>query len=156
MAFGNRRREKDILREERRVQRVQREDAAGKLAAQAPDLTSLSITIRETRPEGCVSDTQYTRRVVLEHAPALFEVPCAYPECEDGGYDVTREILLSLAAHQTKFEGEQSCRGRCGSLECTRVLRYAGTATYREARAGAGILGSSFARTAAPPLVGGR
>jgi len=146
MAFGNRRREKDILREERRVQRVQREDAAGKLLVQAPDLTSLSITIRETRPEGCVSDTQYTRRVVLEHAPALFEVPCAYPECEDGGYDVTREILLSLAARQPHFEGEQSCRGRCGSLECTRVLRYAGTATYREARvAGPAI----FARTAA-------
>ena len=163
MAFGNRRREKDILREERRVQRVQREDAAGKLVTQAPDLASLSISIRETRPEGCVSDTQYTRRVVLEHAPALFEVPCAYPECEDGGYDVTREILLSLAAHRTHFEGEQSCRGRCGSLECTRVLRYAGTATYREARAlGSGILGDTskppaiFARAAAPPVAGSR
>ena len=146
MAFGNRRREKDILREERRVQRVQREDAAGKLLVQAPDLASLSISIRETRPEGCVSDTQYTRRVVLEHAPALFEVPCAYPECEDGGYDVTREILLSLAARQTHFEGEQSCRGRCGSLECTRVLRYAGTATYRDARVTAAVALGGIAR----------
>ncbi len=146
MAFGNRRREKDILREERRVQRVQREDAAGKLLTLAPDLTSLSITIRETRPEGCVSDTQYTRRVVLEHAPALFEVPCAYPECEDGGYDVTREVLLSLAARHAHFEGEQSCRGRCGSLECTRVLRYAGTATYRDAH----VSGPPILRDAQP------
>src|SRR4051812_34452772 len=134
MSFGNRRREKDIQREERRVQRVQREDAAGKLIERAPDLTSLSISIRETRPEGCVSDTQYTRRVVVASAPALFEVPCAYPDCEDGGYDVTREILLALASHLESFEGEQSCRGRCGSLECTRVLRYAGTATYKEGR----------------------
>jgi hypothetical protein len=146
MAFGNRRREKDILREERRVLRVQREDAAGKLLARAPDLASLSISIRESRPEGCVSDTQYTRRVVLEHAPALFEVPCAYPECEDGGYDVTREVLLSLAAHLTSFAGEQACRGRCGSLECTRVLHYAGTATYREVRVGA----APFATAATP------
>jgi hypothetical protein len=140
MAFANRRREKEILREERRVQRQQREDAAGKLLARAPDLTSLSISIRETRPEGCVSDTQYMRRVVVEHAPALFEVPCAYPECEDGGYEVTREILHALAARLTHFEGEQSCRGRTGSQDCTRILRYAGTATYRDARA-------PFART---------
>ena len=135
MAFANRRREKDILREERRVQRVQRQDAAGTLLSRAPELTSLSIAIRETRPEGCVSDTQYVRRIVLEHAPALFEVPCAYPECEDGGYEVTREILLALAAHHTHFEGEQSCRGRTGGRDCTRVLHYTGTATYRDAHA---------------------
>ncbi len=58
--------------EERRDQRVQREDAAGKLLKRAPDLLTLSLVIRETRPEGCVSNTQYTRRVVVEHAPALF------------------------------------------------------------------------------------
>lgn len=131
MPFGNRR-EKALLLEERRVQRAQREGAAGKLLTQAPDLTSLSLSIRETRPDGCVGDTEYLRRVVLEHAPALFEVPCAYRECKDGGYDVTREILHALAGHLTRFEGEQPCRGRFGAHECTRVLHYAGTATYRE------------------------
>jgi hypothetical protein len=134
MGLANRR-EKDLLREERRGQRTQREDAAGKLLARAPDLTTLSISIRETRPEGCVSDTQYTRRVVLEHAPALFEVPCSYPECEDGGYDVTREVLHALASRLTRFEGKQACRGRCGNLECTRVLHYTGNALYGAAAA---------------------
>jgi hypothetical protein len=131
MTFGNRR-GKALLLEERRVQRAQREEAAGKLLARVPDLTSLSLSIHETRPDGCIGDTQYLRRVVLEHAPALFEVPCAYLGCEDGGYDVTREILHALAGHLTRFDGEQPCRGRSGAHDCTRVLRYAGTATYRE------------------------
>ncbi len=126
MSFSSRRKEM----EERRDQRVQREDAAGKLSKRAPDLATLSLVIRETRPEGCVSNTQYTRRVVVEHAPALFEIPCSYPQCEDGGYDVTREILAALNAHQEKFEGTVSCRGRCATLDCARVLYYVATATY--------------------------
>jgi hypothetical protein len=130
MSFSSRRKEM----EERRDQRVQREDAAGKLAKRAPDLATLSLVIRETRPEGCVSNTQYTRRVVVEHAPALFEVPCSYPQCEDGGYDVTREVLAALAGHQEKFEGTVSCRGRCATLDCARVLHYVATATYRKER----------------------
>jgi hypothetical protein len=129
----NRRREKDLERKERKVQRDERENAAGKLVQRVPDLTSLSIEIRETRPDGCVSDTHYIRRVVLEHAPALFEVVCSDPRCEDGGYDVTPDIIFGLKSRQTRFEGHQTCRGRCGSLDCARVLRYVTTATYREA-----------------------
>src|SRR3954469_11960801 len=129
----NRHREKELERKERRVQRGEREDAAGKLVQRVPDLTSLSIEIHETRPEGCVSDTHYIRRVVLEHAPALFEVKCSDPRCEDGGYDVTREIIFALASRQARFEGQQACRGRCGSNDCARVLRYVTTATCREA-----------------------
>ena len=128
----NRYKEKELERKERRVQRSEREDAAGKLAQRVPDLASLSIAIHESRPGGCTSDTQYIRRVVLEHAPALFELPCSDPRCEDGGYDVTREIIFALASHQANFEGQQTCRGRCGPLDCARVLRYVTTARYRE------------------------
>lgn len=143
MSFSSRRKEM----EERRDQRVQREDAAGKLHTRAPDLIALSLVIRETRPEGCVSNTQYTRRVVVEHAPALFEVPCSYPQCEDGGYDVTREILAALAGHQEKFEGTVSCRGRCATLDCARVLHYVATATYRAERS---VPQDPFARAMSP------
>jgi len=126
-------REKELERKERRIQRDERENAAGKLVQKIPDLTSLSIAIHETRPEGCVSDNHYIRRVALEHAPALFEVACSDPRCEDGGHDVTREILASLASRQACFEGRHACRGRCGAIDCARVLRYVTTASYREA-----------------------
>jgi hypothetical protein len=129
MSFANRRREV----EERRIQRRERETAAGRLADKAPDLASLSIEMHETRPEGCVSDNQYIRRIVVEHAPALFEIPCSYPQCEGGGYDLTREILRAIALQRPRFEGEIACRGQCATLDCKRVLRYIGTATYREA-----------------------
>jgi hypothetical protein len=128
----SRRKEETLEREERKKDRVHREVAAGKLIERVPALASLSIVIHETRPDGVVSDTHYTRRVVLEHAFALFEVPCSYRDCVDGGYDVTREILDGLLAGKREFQGEERCRGRCGELDCTRVLRFVATATYRE------------------------
>jgi hypothetical protein len=120
-----------IEREERRDQRYQREDAAGKLLKKVPDLTSLSLAIHEKRPNGCVNETHYIRRIVVEHAPALLELPCSHPDCNDGGYDVTREVLFALAAHKARFEGEYSCRGTAGPRDCGRILLFIGTATYR-------------------------
>jgi hypothetical protein len=130
-------RRKDVERDERRTQRQERENAAGSLLKRVPDLASLSIDVDETRPEGCVSNNRYIRRIVVEHAPALFEIPCSYPSCEDGGYDLTREILSALSAQRTHFEGQGTCRGRCGQVDCTRVLRYVAKATYRDARTAA-------------------
>ena len=129
MNFPNRRR--NIERDERRELRRQRETAAGKLLQKVPDLTSLSIAIHETKPNGCIHETHYIRRVVIEHAPALIHVPCSHPNCTDGGYDVTREVLFALTAHQARFEGEHACRGMAGSCDCGRVLRFVGTATYQ-------------------------
>lgn len=129
MSLVNRRR--NIEREERQVLRHEREDAAGKLLQKVPDLASLSLAIHEVRPDGWASDAQYIRRVVVEHAPALFEMPCSYAYCKDGGYDVTREILDALSSHKARFEGECACRGSCGTSDCARILRYVATATYR-------------------------
>jgi hypothetical protein len=129
MSLVNRR--KNIEREERQVARGQREDAAGKLAQRVPDLASLSLAIQETRPDGVASNTQYIRRVVVDQAPALFELPCSYSYCTDGGYDLTREIIDALSSRMARFEGERACRGSCGSEYCSRVLRYVATATYR-------------------------
>ena len=129
MNFATRR--KHIEREERKAQRVQREDVAGKLLQKVPDLTSLSLAIHETRPTGGTNDNQYIRRVVVEHAPALFEVPCSFSGCTDGGYDVTREILYALTSRKARFEGEHTCSGNSSAGDCGRVLRYVATATYR-------------------------
>lgn len=126
------RRKNDLERKERAVQRAERETAAGKLLARVPRLASISLVIDEKRPEGCVSDTHYIRRVVVEHAPALFEVPCSDRGCQDGGYEITREILAALASSRLEFQGEHACGGRVGTLDCARVLRYKATATYAE------------------------
>lgn len=117
-------------RKERKAARDERENAAGKLRDRVPNLTQLDITVRETRTEGWVTDTSYIRRVVLAQAPALFEIPCSDTRCEDGGYDVTREIIAQLAAGRLEFEGEAACRGRCGAIDCGRRLSYTARAQY--------------------------
>ncbi|MRG95073.1 hypothetical protein [Polyangium spumosum] len=123
---------KNLERTERRNQRLAREDAAGKLTSRAPDLMDLQIEIDETPRGNKVGGTRYIRRVVLAQAPALFEVPCSEPKCEEGGYDMTREILYALASRRTLFEGQHACAGRCSAGECNRVLHYVATAKYRQ------------------------
>ncbi|WP_437523071.1 hypothetical protein WME79_33255 [Sorangium sp. So ce726] len=115
--------------------REKRELAAGKLLQKVPELTSLNLEIRETRPNSPTNETQYIRRVVVEHAHALFEMPCSYSSCDNGGYDVTQAILNGLASRAARFEGECACRGSCGGECCSRVLRYVATATYRSPEA---------------------
>jgi hypothetical protein len=125
---------KNLERKERRTLRMAREDAADKLLLRAPDLADLHLKIDETQRGGNVGDRRYIRRVVLSQAPALFEVPCSDPQCENGGYDMTQEILSALASRRTLFEGRQSCAGRCGANDCGRVFHYVATATYRNER----------------------
>jgi hypothetical protein len=132
MSPWSRRKEETIERAERKSQRARREAVAGRLLQKVPGLASLSIEIHETRPGGVVSDNHYTRRIVLEHAPALFEVPCSYADCSDGGYDVTLELLDALLAGRRELRGEQTCRGRCGGQPCARLLRYVAVAAYRD------------------------
>lgn len=129
MAFIGRRRD-HLAREQLRNERSAREQAAGKLASRAPDLDSLSLDLDESRADGSLGDTHYVRRIVVEHAPALFHVPCSYPPCLGGGYELTQEILNAVAARKPRFEGTLRCSGRCGAVECGRVLRYVATATY--------------------------
>lgn len=125
----SRQRQTDL--EEKRTRRGEREDTAGKLLDRVPNLATLALEIHEARPDGCLGENQYIRRVVVEHAPALFEIACTYPDCEDGGYDLTREILSGLASRRDRFGGEHSCRGRCRTVDCTRVLKYVAIAAYR-------------------------
>lgn len=109
-------------------ERREREDAAGRLHDLIPGLSSLALELREERGGDLV--VKYVRHVVLERAPALFDIPCSDPACKDGGHDVTAPILRALRAATPRFEGEHSCEGNVGRGECRRVLHYVGIAVF--------------------------
>jgi hypothetical protein len=95
-------------------------------------LDSLRLEVEERRAGGVVAETSHIRRVVVDHAPALFVLPCGDPSCKDGGHDVTFAIMRSLERNITRFEGEDICGGRIGTATCSRVLKFVGIATYRD------------------------
>lgn len=114
------------------AERRKREDEAPRLLAEAPHLDSLKLELEERRPTVVAAEVSHTRRVVVAHAPALFEVPCSDPSCQDGGHDLTIPIMRALRSGDEKFDGEDTCLGHIGNSSCERILRYVGTATYKK------------------------
>jgi hypothetical protein len=112
------------------MDRRRREDEAARLRAEVPRLESLVLEIQETGPGGGLVDQRHIRRIVVEHAPALFDLPCVDRSCEDGGHDVTLEVMRRLREGAARFNGEHTCSGQRGGGQCGRVLRYMGVATY--------------------------
>lgn len=115
----------------RAAERREREDRAPRLNAEAPDLKGLKLEIEESSNGSPVAEPKHTKRVVVDHAPALFLLPCGDSRCQDGGHDVTYSIMRSLREKQTKFSGEDSCNGSVGSAPCGRTLHYEATAEYK-------------------------
>jgi hypothetical protein len=115
---------------ERVQERRRREDSAQRLTAAVPSLVSLNLEIAERASE-VGSETVYIRRVVVNAAPALFEVPCGETSCEDGGHDITNALLGALREGLTSFSGEDACHGSVRTSRCSRIVRYTATATYR-------------------------
>lgn len=116
---------------QRFADRREREDNAPRLRAQIPQLESLRLEIEERRAGSSVADTRHIRRIVVESAPALFDLVCGDPSCRDGGHDVTRAVLQALSRGSTQFEGEDTCHGTIGNnAPCSRVLRFVAHATY--------------------------
>ncbi len=115
---------------ERKAARRRREEAAGSLHDAFPALRSLRLALQEYRNGATNAECEHVRRVVVEHSPALFELPCTDAHCQDGGYDITHEIVRALRARQSSFEGRQACQGRRGGDECNRFLRYVADASY--------------------------
>jgi hypothetical protein len=76
-------------------------------------------------------NTEHARTIVVERAPALFEIACFDRSCRGGGHDLTRGIMDSLRRSEAKFAGEDVCRGTLGGAECGSVLRYRALAVYR-------------------------
>lgn len=113
------------------AERRQREDRAPRLIAEAPQLATLKLEIEEMRQGASVPETVHVKHVAVEHAPALFDLPCLDSTCSGGGHDVTNQVLAALRSRSTKFQGEHSCNGMTRTAACTRVLRYVGIATYK-------------------------
>ena len=90
----NRRRNAEQLR--RTEERRQREQEAGKLTDEIPGLVSLRLEIDEMQDDVAVSAARHTRHVVVERAPALFEIPCT--DLDEDGFAI---------------EG-----GTCGAVDC--------------------------------------
>jgi hypothetical protein len=116
---------------ERSSERRRREDEAPRLAAVAPELESLRLEISEKRGDIGIAEASHIRRVVVEHAPALFLIPCGESSCREGGHDVTRQVLRALEQKSTQFEGEDPCSGQTGTAPCTRTLVFTAHATYK-------------------------
>lgn len=110
--------------------RRKREDEAPRLTAEAPDVTSLKLTMEE-RSADVALEPAHIRRVIVERAPALFLIPCGDARCTDGGHDITRAIMRALRNHETTFEDSDACSGSTGTSPCTRVLHVSGVAEYR-------------------------
>jgi hypothetical protein len=127
---------------QRAAERREREDAAPRLTALIPTLTTLALQFEERRTlaggeTGPSDAAPHIRRVVVEHAPALFNVPCGNRGCQGGGHDLTREILAELrSAERTgdgeaTFGGNDSCSGYdAAGNRCELSLRYRATATF--------------------------
>lgn len=115
----------------RAAERRRREDEAPRLIARVPNLASLKFDIEERRPEALSSDVQHIKRVVVESAPALFEIACCDRACKDGGHDITRAVMNELERGSKKFEGDDVCHGSIGSTTCQRVLRFVATAEFK-------------------------
>jgi hypothetical protein len=116
------------------TERRKRQDDAPRLKAEVPNLTGLRLEIEEYLGGSTISAARHTRHIVVDSAPAMFEFPCSESGCNDGGHDLTSEILRALRAGSTEFQGEDTCYGQLGASAspCRRMLRYSAIATYGE------------------------
>jgi hypothetical protein len=115
---------------QRFAERRRREDESPRLIAEVPRLQSLALEISEKSEGAPVAEPTHVRRVVLQHAPALFDLRCGDARCRDGGHDVTHAVMRALRAAETRFEGQDVCTGSVGTAQCSRILHFVGIATY--------------------------
>jgi hypothetical protein len=129
MSFNRKRQTEAMIRA---TERRQREDEAPRLKHEVSGLTELCMEIEERVGASSSVAARYVRRVVIDSAPALFEIRCTEERCNDGGHDLTSAIMRALRNSATEFRGEDVCYGRLGSSasDCARVLHYVGRAKY--------------------------
>jgi hypothetical protein len=130
MTFSRKRQTEAKLRAD---ERRQREDDAPRLKQQISTLRELCLEIEERVGSASSSVGRYVRHVVIDRAPALFEIKCGDERCRDGGHDLTNEIMRGLRSSALEFQGEDACYGTLGSgsAACGRVLRFVARAKYQ-------------------------
>jgi hypothetical protein len=116
---------------QRFAERRQRENAAPRLHEAVPGLATLRLEVDERRGMANAGDPKHVRLVVVDSAPALFEIPCGDKSCKEGGHDLTDAVMRSLQSHQTKFELEDTCHGNVGKAFCGTLMHVTITATYK-------------------------
>jgi hypothetical protein len=116
---------------QRFAERRARENAAPRLREVIPTLATLRLEIDEKRGTTSAGDPKHVRLVVVDTAPALFDVPCGDHSCKEGGHDLTDAVLRALQAGATRFELDDTCHGNVGKAFCGTVMHVVVTATYR-------------------------
>lgn len=116
-----------------RAERWRREDEAPRLLERAPSLQTLALSLKEMRAEYKVTGTERTQHVIVARAAALFTIPCSDPSCQDGGYDITPQVLSFLRLKHSSFAGVVECRGMVGNNDCRCSLSFVARASYRQA-----------------------
>jgi hypothetical protein len=126
--YGNRR---FSAAAQRSAERRERENQAPRLSAEVPRLLNLKLEVEERLNDSPVAEPKHVKRVVVEHAPALFLLPCGDSRCDQGGHDVTHAIMRCLKNGEQAFDGDDSCHGSTGGAPCNRTLHYHATAEYK-------------------------
>jgi hypothetical protein len=111
----------------RSAERRRREDEARRLLDEVPSITSLRIEIVEKTASAA---SKHVKLIVVQRAPALFVIPCGDASCQDGGHDITSEVMAGLRSRRTEFGGESGCSGMTGSASCSRAIDYHILAAY--------------------------
>lgn len=114
-----------------RSDRWKRENDAPRLRQEVPKLESLRLNLEEFSGGHRVVGTSRIQHVVVAQASSRFEIPCGDSKCEDGGHDVTREMLQQLRGGREAFNGSSVCSGRVGERPCERGLEYSFQAKYQ-------------------------
>ncbi len=112
------------------AERRRREDEARRLHDEVPNLRTLKLEVEEHRREATIAETRHVRHIIVDRAPALFELPCNDPACRDGGHDMTDAMAQRLRAQSTDFVLEDVCMGDVRGAPCGRVIRVIVSATY--------------------------
>ena len=151
MAMMNRRRGAQLTRF---TARRTREDDAPRLREEVPTLVSLQLDVEDR--SGASGRIKHLRRVMVDHAPALFLLPCGDPKCAGQEHDLTADVLRALRSGETSFQGEDTCQGSGTPGGCPRVLRFEAVASYRPPRdpsrgKGSGLAGGSARCFRVPP-----
>lgn len=114
----------------RRERRWDLADEAPRLLEEVPSLASLRMVVHASADGKFTSAPKYTRLFVLDSAPAYFWIPCSNPGCEEGGHDVTRDVISGLKAGKKHITGQSECCGVVRDMPCTAAIRFEVEASY--------------------------
>ena len=123
---------RDLNARHRMSERWQRQDEADRLLGRIPTLRRLSIAVEERSGYTTIAAVSHVRRVVVESAPALFEIQCSSDECDGGYYDVTYDVLQALKRGVERFDFACTCNGTVRGAACPREARFVGVARFDE------------------------